>query len=72
MEQAIINTPNNVPKTIALTDFIAEFKDSLLASLNASNPPVYQADKASVNRQHMMDSMIRKPFTAQLTAWIVV
>lgn len=65
MEQATINTLNNLPKTIALTDFIAEFKDSLLASLNASNPPVYQADKASVNRQHIMDSMMRKPFAAQ-------
>ena len=61
MEQAT----NNKSEIIALTDFIMEFKDSLLASLNTSNPPVYHKDKPSVNRQQIMDSLIRKPFEAQ-------
>ncbi|WP_392562279.1 DEAD/DEAH box helicase [Orbus sturtevantii] len=60
MKQAILKT-----QTIDLGDFISEFKGSLLASLNRSNPSIYNEDNASGKRQEIMDSLIRKPFTAQ-------
>lgn len=50
---------------IDLNIFINEFKDSLLDSLNASNPPVYLPDDMSFERQSIMDRLKRKPFTAQ-------
>ncbi|PRB81546.1 DEAD/DEAH box helicase [Pseudomonas sp. MYb185] len=52
------------PLTIGLTDFIDEFGDELLDSLNRSNPPVYTGN-AHPRRQAVMDSLKRTPFPAQ-------
>lgn len=50
--------------TISLTDFIDEFGDELLDSLNQSNPPAYSGN-ANAYRQHTMDQLKRQPFPAQ-------
>ncbi len=52
------------PLNINLTDFIDEFGDELLESLNRSNPPVYAG---AINEQHerVMNDLKRKPFAAQ-------
>lgn len=54
----------NSPLNINLTDFIDEFGDELLESLNRSNPPVYTG---SINeqRQAVMANLKRTPFVAQ-------
>ena len=52
------------PLTIGLTDFIDEFGDELLDSLNRSNPPVYTGD-ANGARQRVMNGLKRTPFPAQ-------
>lgn len=52
------------PLTIGLTDFIDEFGDELLDSLNRSNPPVY-AGNTHPRRQAVMESLKRSPFPAQ-------
>lgn len=52
------------PLTINLTDFIDEFGDELLDSLNRSNPPVYTGS-ANSTRQLVMDKLKRQPFPAQ-------
>ncbi|HGE7167432.1 TPA: SNF2-related protein [Pseudomonas aeruginosa] len=52
------------PLNINLTDFIDEFGDELLESLNRSNPPVYTAS-VNAHRQLVMDRLKRKPFAAQ-------
>ncbi len=49
---------------INLTDFIDEFGDELLESLNRSNPPVYTGPD-NAHRQLVMDRLKRKPFAAQ-------
>ncbi len=49
---------------IGLTQFIEEFGDELLGSLNRSNPPVY-AGIADTSRQSVMDGLNRVPFPAQ-------
>lgn len=52
---------------INLNDFIAEFGDGLLDSVNQSNPPVYSGMKEDrhFKRQAIMDALKRKPFEAQ-------
>lgn len=52
------------PLNINLTNFIDEFGDELLESLNRSNPPVYAG---AINEQHerVMNDLKRKPFAAQ-------
>lgn len=52
------------PLAINLTDFIDEFGDELLDSLNQSNPPVYTGN-ANQARQAVMEALHRKPFPAQ-------
>lgn len=52
------------PLNINLTDFIDEFGDELLESLNRSNPPVYTGSD-NAHRQLVMDRLKRKPFAAQ-------
>ncbi|MBG6685462.1 DEAD/DEAH box helicase [Pseudomonas aeruginosa] len=52
------------PLNINLTDFIDEFGDELLESLNRSNPPVYTGSD-NIHRQLVMDRLKRKPFAAQ-------
>lgn len=53
--------------TIPLTDFISEFGDVLIGSLNESNPPVYTGMTHPIHfqRQQVMDGLLRKPFDAQ-------
>ena len=48
------------PLNINLTDFIDEFGDELLESLNRSNPPVYTGSD-NIHRQLVMDRLKRKP-----------
>ncbi|MCW5706934.1 helicase-related protein [Shinella sp.] len=52
------------PLTVSLTDFVSEFGDELLESLNRSNPPVYTG-QAQPHRQKVLDGLKRKPFGAQ-------
>lgn len=54
----------NAPMAIGLTEFINEFGEELLDSLNRSNPPVYTGNP-SVIRQQVMDGLERQPFPAQ-------
>ena len=63
LSQSFIQT-TNAPMTIGLTEFINEFGDELLDSLNRSNPPVYTGNP-SVIRQRVMDGLERQPFPAQ-------
>lgn len=57
----------NKDLNINLNDFIAEFGEGLLDSVNQSNPPVYQGmkDAHHFKRQAIMDGLMRKPFDAQ-------
>lgn len=52
------------PLTIGLTEFIDEFGDELLDSLNHSNPPVYTG-LINLARQRVMEGLKRQPFSAQ-------
>ncbi|MCL2897149.1 SNF2-related protein [Brenneria sp. WC1b.1] len=52
------------PVVFPLNQFIDEFGDSLLASLNQSLPPVYDGTP-DLKRQAVMDALKRRPFPAQ-------
>jgi len=52
------------PLTISLQDFVTEFGDELLDSLNRANPPVY-AGQARAHRQTILAGLKRKLFPAQ-------
>lgn len=52
------------PLTLSLQDFVSEFGDELLDSLNRANPPVY-AGQARAQRQIVLASLKRKLFQAQ-------
>ncbi|EBE3721567.1 DEAD/DEAH box helicase [Salmonella enterica] len=52
------------PAALPLSQFIDEFGDSLLDSLNQSLPPVYDGTP-DIRRQAIMDSLTRRPFAAQ-------
>lgn len=52
------------PLAVSLTDFVSEFGDELLESLNRSNPPVY-AGQPRPHRQLVLNGLKRKPFDAQ-------
>lgn len=52
------------PLTISLQDFVSEFGDELLDSLNRANPPVY-AGQARAHRQTILAGLKRKLFPAQ-------
>lgn len=52
------------PLTIDLPDFIADFGDQLLDSLNRANPPVYSGH-ARPHRQAILSRLKRPPFPAQ-------
>lgn len=52
------------PLTISLQDFVEEFGDELLDSLNRSNPPVYTG-QARTNRQQILSRLKRTLFDAQ-------
>ncbi|WP_446940759.1 SNF2-related protein [Pseudomonas aeruginosa] len=53
------------PLNINLTDFIDEFGDELLESLNRSTPPPVYTGSDNAHRQLVMDRLKRKPFAAQ-------
>ncbi|HAG2283784.1 TPA: DEAD/DEAH box helicase family protein [Salmonella enterica] len=61
-------TMNEIPLSsspvLSLNDFIDEFGDSLLDSLNRSLPPVYNGTPVP-RRQTIMDTLKRHPFPAQ-------
>lgn len=52
------------PLAMSLQDFVAEFGDELLDSLNRANPPVYTS-QARPHRQLVLASLKRKLFGAQ-------
>lgn len=52
------------PLTISLNDFVSEFGDELLESLNRANPPVYTGETRP-HRQGVLSRLKRQPFPAQ-------
>ncbi len=52
------------PLTLSLQDFVSEFGDELLDSLNRANPPVYTG-QVRVHRQMILAALKRKLFPAQ-------
>lgn len=52
------------PLDISLQDFVSEFGDELLESLNRANPPVYGGQTRS-HRQHILAGLKRQLFPAQ-------
>lgn len=52
------------PLTLSLEDFVSEFGDGLLDSLNRANPPVY-VGQARAHRQVVLAGLKRKLFPAQ-------
>lgn len=56
--------PASSPLTISLPDFVSEFGDELLGSLNRANPPVYTG-QARAHRQLILASLKRRLFAAQ-------
>ncbi|EMI1808411.1 DEAD/DEAH box helicase family protein, partial [Pseudomonas aeruginosa] len=52
------------PLTLSLQDFVSEFGDELLDSLNRANPPVYTG-QVRVHRQLILAALKRKLFPAQ-------
>ena len=50
--------------SMGLSDFVAEFGDDLLESLNRANPPVYDG-RPRHHRQQIIDGLKRKLFPAQ-------
>ena len=52
------------PLTLSLQDFVSEFGDELLDSLNRANPPVYTG-QVRVHRQLILAALMRKLFPAQ-------
>src|SRR3546814_18470161 len=52
------------PLTLSLQDFVSEFGDELLASLNRANPPVYTG-QVRVHRQLILAALKRQLFPAQ-------
>ncbi len=64
LEQDDLRNAENSPLTINLTDFINEFGDQLLDSLNRANPPVYSG-QPKPHRQTALTQLLRQPFPAQ-------
>ncbi|AVS92453.1 DEAD/DEAH box helicase [Paracidovorax avenae] len=52
------------PLSLSLTEFVAEFGDELLESLNRANPPVY-AGQPRAHRERVIASLKRRLFPAQ-------
>jgi hypothetical protein len=52
------------PPSISLTDFVTEFGDELLDSLNRSNPPVYTGTTRP-ERERVLAGLKRQCFPAQ-------
>ena len=54
--------------TIKLTDFIADFGESLVDAVNTQNPPVFQEDDTDPFRDLAMNALTRRPFDSQRNA----
>ena len=52
------------PLTLSLQDFVSEFGDELLDSLNRANPPVYTG-QVRVHRQLILAALKRKLFQVE-------
>lgn len=63
MQGALLDAPSS-ELTISLQDFVSEFGDELLDSLNSANPPVY-IGQPRAHRQIILDNLKRKLFGAQ-------
>jgi SNF2 family DNA or RNA helicase len=63
-QQGELLDPASSPLTISLPDFVSEFGDELLDSLNRANPPVYTG-QARPHRQFILASLKRRLFPAQ-------
>lgn len=60
----VLSLPNAGASVISLSQFVADFGDSLLEAVQHQNPPVYRG--APVSRRNLvMDALSRKPFGAQ-------
>lgn len=62
--QGVLLEQESSPLTISLNDFVSEFGDELLESLNRANPPVYTG-QARPHRQRVLSGLKRSPFPAQ-------
>ena len=51
-------------QVISLSQFVADFGDSLLQAVQVQNPPIYDG-AISLSRRKMMQGLFRKPFEAQ-------
>jgi len=63
-QDEILDAEQSSPLHLNLQDFVAEFGDELLDSLNRSNPPVYTGE-AKANRQLILAGLKRQLFPAQ-------
>jgi hypothetical protein len=63
-QQSELLDPASSPLTISLPDFVSEFGDELLDSLNRANPPVYTG-QARAHRQLILAGLKRRLFPAQ-------
>ena len=59
-----LDPPELDPRSIPLSDFVAEFGDELLDKLNTANPPVYTGVPRA-HRQAALEGLKRKLFPAQ-------
>jgi len=59
------NTLDAFGTTVDLNEFVEEFGEGLLASLNQTHPPVYDGE-GNAARQSVMDGLARQPFTEQV------
>ncbi len=64
---AIQNIDSNLANVISLQDFIRDFGADLLSAVERDNPPVYSGG-AYVERDTVLQSLLRKPFEAQADA----
>lgn len=60
----LIDSSDASPLTIGLSDFVAEFGEELLDSLNRANPPVYTGN-ARAHRVEVLSKLKRQLFPAQ-------
>ena len=59
-----ITGDNADSQTMAIGQFVADFRTSLLAAVRNQNPPVYDG-VADASRECLLDALQRKPFPAQ-------
>lgn len=64
---AIQDIESNLANVISLQDFIRDFGSDLLSAVERDNPPVYSGG-AYVERDTVLQSLLRKPFEAQADA----